>query len=313
MSRTLLSRLLVSGAACALAACGGGGGSGVSFTPPPPTTKTCPDGSVIPTSQPCPTPPPPTAAIFPNVTTDTNFAVLGLEATAPNTAASDLNENGFSVRYDAATQNYLIDLPSHGEATLQIDSQDATYWHGRAFTGFYEGTWVDVFKPTSTNPEIQLAYTSFGATSSYDTSDFGFFAFGIPTPSSGVPVTGSASYNALIVGRPLDIDGIIGGDATLQFNFGAGTLSGVFDPVLQFNGVETDLGSYNFVNTVFGVGSATFSGGLAHSGTNSRGAFNGRFTGPAAEELMGRWTAPYRNPTTQQWNEMFGIMVGKKQ
>ena len=43
------------------------------------------------------------------------------------------------------------------------------------------------------------------------------------------------------------------------------------------------------------------------------GAFDGRFTGPAAEELMARWTAPYLNPSTQQWKDMFGIMVGKKE
>lgn len=217
------------------------------------------------------------------------------------------------MRYDAGAQAYFIDLPSTGELRFQSSSEDPSYWHGFASTGFYTGTFIDVLKPTSTNPEIQLTYTSFGVTSGYYTSQFGFFAFGSATPNSGVPVTGSASYNAIIAGRPLDINGLIDGDATLAFNFGAGTLSGHLDPVLRFGGVQTDLGSYNFINTVFGVGSTTFSGQLSHSGTSTLGAFDGRFTGPAAEELMGRWIAPYLNPSTQQWNEMFGIMVGKKQ
>ena len=320
MSRILMSRLLVAAAACAVAACGGGGGGGggggVGFIPPPPpATKTCPDGSVIPVAQACPQPPPPElVAIFPSVTTDTDFAVLGLEASAMNTAASALTKNGFSVRYDAGTEQYLIELPSIDEFPLQNSGENASFWSDGTSTGPDSDTGVNIFKPRSTNPEIQLAYTSFGTSSGYYATEFSFFAFGIPTPASGVPVTGSASYNALIVGQTLDSGGVIDGDATLQFNFGAGTLSGHLDPVLHYNGgLTTDLGSYDFVNTVFGVGSASFSGELSHSGTSTLGAFDGQFTGPEAQELMGRWTAPYLNPTNQQWKEMFGIMVGKKQ
>jgi hypothetical protein len=318
MSKTLLGRLLLTSAALALASCGGGGGGpDLASTPPPPATQVCWNGAVIPVTQTCPPQPPPTPpaspAIFPGVTTNTNFAVLGLEASATNIPASALARNGFSVRYEAATQGYLVDLPSRDEFRFESNSQDASFWHGFAATGFYEGTIIDVFKPSSTNPEIQLSYTSYGITSGYYTSDFGFFAFGSATPGAGVPVTGTANYDALIRGRALDSFGRIDGDATFQFNFGTGTLAGHFDPVLELNGVVTDLGTYNFVSTVFGVGSPTFSGGLSRVGAPSLGAFDGRFTGPAAEELMARWTAPYLNPSTQQWNEMFGVMVGKKQ
>ena len=307
MSKTLLGRLLIAAAACALAACGGGDGSqSLTSTPPPPPPPP-------PNPPPPPTPPPASPSIFPGITANTDFAVLGLEASGTGAPASALARDGFSVRYDAATQGYFIDLPSRGEFRFQSNNEDASFWHGFAATGYYSGTIVDIFKPTSTNPEIQLAYTSFGVTSGYYLSEFGFFAFGLATPNSGVPVTGSASYNALIAGATLDSNSQIKGDATFQFNFGAGTLSGHLDPVLRSSGVETDLGSYSFINTVFGVGSATFSGELSHSGTSSLGAFDGRFTGPAAEELMGRWSAPYLNPSSQQWREMFGIVVGKKQ
>lgn len=319
MSKSLLGRLLVASAACAIAACGGGGGTSAGLVstpppPPPPATKTCPDGSVIPVDQTCPPPPPPPKSpeIFAGITTNTDFAVLGLEAKGLNTTTNNLARDNFSVRYDATTQRYLIDLPSVPEFGFISRGEDASFWYDLA-GGFYSGTYVDVFKPRSTNPEIQLAYTSFGVTTGYYSAEFGFFAFGSATPSANVPVTGSASYNALIAGRALDTFGEIDGDATFQFNFGAGTLSGHFDPVLHHDGVVTDLGTYNFINTVFGVGSATFSGALSHVDTTSLGAFDGRFTGPAAQELMARWTAPYRNPSTQQWNEMFGVMVGKKQ
>ena len=106
---------------------------------------------------------------------------------------------------------------------------------------------------------------------------------------------------------------LIRGNATLQFNFGAGTLAGHFDPVHELNGVSTNLGTYNFVSTVFGVGSTSFSGALSLTGTSTLGAFDGRFTGPAAQELMARWTAPCLAPGTQRPGEMFGVWVGKKQ
>jgi hypothetical protein len=269
---------------------------------------------VIPVTDACPAAPPPASpARFSNVTTNTDFAVLGLEASGLNVPADTLARDGFSVRYDAATQGYLVDTPATGEFRFLSSAEDSSYWHGFVNNGFYGGTIVDIFKPTSTNPEIQLAYTSFGTTTGYYAPQFGFVAFGQATPESGVPVTGSATYNGLIAGRPLDQYATIGGDATFQFNFGAGTLAGHMDPVFEYNGVRTNLGSYNFINTLFGVGSATFSGRLSNSGTANLGSFEGRFTGPAAQELMARWAAPYRNPSTQQWNEMFGVIVGRRQ
>jgi hypothetical protein len=239
--------------------------------------------------------------------------VLGLEAKAFNTSADALARDGFSVRYDVASQGYFVDLPSTQEFRFESGRDDESFWHGFDQTGSYSGTIIDVFKPRSTNPEIQLAYTSFATTSGYYSSQFGLVAFGQATPDSGVPLTGSATYNALVAGRTLDVGGVIRGDATFQFNFGAGTLSGHMNPIFQYNGAETNLGSYEFTNTVFGVGSATFSGRLSNNGTSSLGSFDGRFTGPAAQELMARWTAPYRNPSTQQFNEMFGVIVGRRQ
>ena len=158
MSNMMLGRLLVASAALALAACGGGG-SGMSSTPAP--------QPLTPPPPPPPPPPPAAPAIFPGVTTNRDFATLGLEGNDRNTPASALARDGFTVRYDATSQGYLIDLPSTGEIRFESSSEDAAYWHGFAATGFYTGTFVDVFKPTSTNPEIQLTYTSFGVSSGY--------------------------------------------------------------------------------------------------------------------------------------------------
>ena len=93
----------------------------------------------------------------------------------------------------------------------------------------------------------------------------------------------------------------------LDFNFGAGTLSGHLDPILDGG----SLGRYDFLNTVYGSGSTIFSGQLSKAGIAQFGTFDGQFTGPNAEELMARWSAPYIDPVTSQQSTMFGVWVGK--
>ena len=215
------------------------------------------------------------------------------------------------MRYDAASSTYFVDLPAIPESPFVAYGDDAARWYGY-FHG--QDPYADVFKPTSTNPEMQLAYTSYAAFNGYYTTPYGFVAFGLGTPSSGIPLTGTATYNAYVAGSTLDTSyASIGGQATLQFDFGAGTLGGHFDSIYYAsNGVSSSLGQYTFINTVYGVGSTNFSGSLSHPNISTLGAFDGRFTGPAAQELMARWSAPFITPGTQTPGEMFGIWVGKK-
>ncbi len=94
----------------------------------------------------------------------------------------------------------------------------------------------------------------------------------------------------------------------MAFDFGAGTLGGHIVAINNDgNRGGYDLGRYDFVNIVFGVGSTGFSGSLTHSGATDLGAFDGLLTGPNAEEVMARWTAPYFNQGTQSWSTMFGV------
>jgi len=160
-------------------------------------------------------------------------------------------------------------------------------------------------------------YTSFGywdgKTGSIDgteTHQEGIFAYGVPTASTGVPTSGSATYTATVVGRTADgYD--IGGNATLQFQFAAGTLSGHFDPLYYDWDAVISLGRYDFVNTAYAAGSTTFAGGLSQGGVGT-GSFNGEFTGPNSEELMARWLATYHNAAQNTDLPLSGIWVGKK-
>lgn len=282
--RTNWTNLLLTCAACALAACGGGGGGGggtPEFNSPPP-------------------PPPNYVKIFPGVTTTTNFAVLGYEAsgTAPI-------GDGFSVRYDAAQQAYIIDTPFFAPGKFDATSEDAVSWNADSF--------ATVLKPKPANPASDFEYTTlakyYGCP--WDCFNLGVLAFGTATPQLAVPTTGIATYDAIVAGITLDTGLAVGGTASLQFDFAAGTLAGSFEPILNPDVTPVSLGQYSFLDTVYGVGDATFSGGMRHTGNNLTGAFNGLFTGPNAQELMARWTASYVNPSTQQNADMFGVWIGK--
>ena len=303
MRHSMIKMLLLATAACCLAACGGGsGGGGIASTPPPPP----------------PSPPPATTSavkIFPNINVSTDFAAIGLEAS--NRSPATLTNSGFSVRYDASTGSYVMDFPSTSPGSFrQYDGNtpNATWWSGLLQDS--SGVWlssVNVLKPS--NPQLELTYTSLAG---YDTSGmspepFGWVAFGSATPSAGVPLIGSATYNAYVAGSSLDQDYYIRGSATLQFNFGAGTLAGHFDPLIyDLGGGALSLGRYDFANTVYGAGSTSFSGSLSSSTVTGLGSFEGVFTGPAAQELMARWQAPYVIPYTQTQSTMFGVWVGKR-
>lgn len=294
--------------ALGLAACGGGGGGsgggGVVSTPAPPPP---------PPSTPASTP----VKIFPSVTTSTEFTTLGIELPVFGVTTT----TGFAVSYDAAQGVYVFDLPTHPPAAFHASANgqgNPIYWGGGLVRS--DGSlWppMSVLKASQDNPLIQLQYTSFAQylqAGPMEDLPHGVVAFGSATPASGVPTTGSATMNAVLAGQTTDHLGYIGGTATFSFNFGAGTLTGSLSPVLNdFYGQQSHpLGRYDFVNTVYSVGSTTFSGGLKHETANLTGSFNGLFTGPQAQELMARWIAEYADPNNGQTKGMFGVLVGKK-
>lgn len=274
-----------------LAGCGGGGGGSVSSTSPPPVT------------------PPPIPAgytpviFFPNVTSSTQFATLGYQGPFASATAASLIGSGFSVSYDAAANNYVFDVPA---------SQPGVYVSADPSSNIIQGRLTDPSNPGQLQP-IGFAASRSGfeytAWAGYQLdSTTGLMVFGTATPQSGVPITGSATYTALARGYGV---GNVEGQATLQFNFGAGTLAGnldVWDP--EFNPGEVSFGHFAFTNTVVGIGSNSgkFSGELSDITSGQQGSFDGMLTGPNAEELMARWTATSLNPD----NIMYGILVGKK-
>ena len=295
--------LATSAVALTLAACGGGGGGGSALvsTPTPPT----------PTPTPTPTPAPYFPKVFPSVTATTDFAAIGYENFNYATSSSQL-KGDFAVRYDAAAGAYVIDLPSAPPGRFSATGEGPFYWTGLLLDQTVATPSVNIRKPDNAG----FVYTTFGDYYQYEWAPIdifnGVFAFGLATPAGSVPVSGSATYSAEISGRTLDWNYLVHGTAELQFNFAAGTLAGSMSPILNGPMSGGALGKYNFVNTIYGVGSTTFSGGLKHETASLTGNFNGLFTGPQAQELMARWIAQYSDPANGQTKEMFGVLVGKK-
>ena len=291
--RSFTTSLLV-GAAFGLAACGGGGGGGGVNSMPTPT--------------PTPTPTPSSAAIIEQATTSQEFAVKG--ATGISTAASDQ----LRVRYDAVANRYEVQLPSSGT------------WQRLSGQPGSPGNTTSFVTASGMNLEVQA-----GIGNGYDYSALAYWfvptdlnnpgavAFGIPTPAGGVPITGSATFAGNLFGQSNEpvADGVIGdvgiiyGTINLGFNFGAGTLSGSMSPILYTN-FDHVLPTMQFTNTIYSTGSTTFSGQFVSTlaGANS---FSGRFTGPAAQELIGSFAFPYKSPVDSKDYQAAGAFVAKKQ
>ncbi len=303
MRRTILTDLLLTCTACGLGACGGGGGGGggsFASTPPPPT-------GVL---------PPPHIGLV----SSAPFAVLGMEttystdATGKLTVTSGPEPQDVEFTYNAATESYEIDLPS--------------FQAGRLANTKYNGTWGQVAVgsmsqvTSGASGELQPVFvtlpvpgtefspytcTSFGdwdgrtgtSGSGDEARSQGSFTYGIPTAPGDVPITGSASYGAVIQATMNPgTNGAywVGGSASLLFDFAAGTLSGSMHPEISdgFNGIFVDFGVYNFTETVYSTGSTSFSGKFIVPGLPGADSFfDGMFTGPDATELMARFQAPF--------------------
>jgi hypothetical protein len=207
-----------------------------------------------------------------------------------------------------------MSVPTARGGQFYSNASSGSYWDGDLLnSSTADAVKIAVLKPA--NPELKLTYSTLAYYFTFAAwpGNYGWLAFGLPTPPGAVPVSGSATYSAIVQGSP-GWDGVVSGSATLDFNFGAGTLSGHFDPQVTSNdGTDSPVsGRYDFASTIFGVGSTSFSGAISNSDFSQKGSFRGSFTGPGAEELISTWTAPFHSPFGGQDTMGFGVWAGKK-
>lgn len=303
--------------AAVLAGCGGTDG-GVNSTPvavasPPPSPT------------PTPTPAPVQKPVHIGLVSAASLKALGYAQeyrkfdsiqTVPPTQSQSVG-----ISYDAASETYSVSLPdlqpgnlltkyyigSEGQLATSTGN-DLTLGNSQTLQNAY----VTLQVPgTSFSP---YKYTSWGswqgdAPNSANIRS-GIFVYGIPTAAADVPLSGSASYDAKVVGETSN-GNYVDGRAALNFNFAAGTLTGSMTPeYCPWDCVS--LGRYDFTQTLYAAGSPNFSGQFSVPGSNGPSSFEGSFTGPQAAELMARWQAPFLNPDSNVWGTMFGIWIGKK-
>ncbi len=285
-----------------LSACGGGSGGGLNSVSPPPSEP--------PSPPPSPPPPPPFG-----LTSSQSLATIGHSRDADN-ALVDTAPDAIEFRWSQQDEAYEVRLPNGMEGRLRSPGPN---W------AFHVFDVVDANGPLPVHVDllgmvdrpIRLDYTSFAywhpTREPTATDQAGYFAYGIPTVSGDVPVSGSGIYQAAVVGQSSGGYGI-SGDAQLVFDFAAGTLAGFMEPIaIDGWGLEFELGRYDFTQTVFGVGNTHFAGRFIVPGSDGPSAFEGQFTGPRAAELMARFHAPYLAPYGEGWGTMSGIWVGKRQ
>lgn len=295
MRSNRLAYLLAFSAIAALGGCGGGdSGSGSSAAV----------GNAA--SSPTPTPSQ-TASLLPpapfGLTASQNFAVLGwmrpkdgevLPVTSPD----------LSFSWQATAKTYEARLPGYEAAQL--------------FYTFPGNNLLAFSLKTATGQVLDRAMTvndgrRFSGRAGWhkregESYPAGEFAFGIATPAGAVP-SGSARTFFLASGfeypgRSSAIDG------ELVFDPQNGKLSGYFDIAYVDAWGPYEPVRYQVTSTTYVPGSTNFSATIVIPDAPSPGTIEGQFTGPNAEEVILRWSAPVREPYNGKWELQTGVRLG---
>jgi len=236
--------------------------------------------------------------------TSQQFAVLGAAHSPSRDTDLRLDDGSqLQVRYVASSNSYEVQVPDSqrwvGISYIPAGPQSLITFGGGA------NLWL--------RGEAQQ-YSRLLEWGANDSTIVGHEAIGMATPVGGVPVTGSARYSGEISGQTSEYqagladDFGVDGSIRLSFDFGLGSLSGSISPNLH-QGYAID--PLTFTDTVYSTGSTTFSGKFDTNvaGVNS---FNGLFTGPHAEELIGNFAFPYVSPIDSRTYQADGAFIAKK-
>jgi hypothetical protein len=325
MLSTGFPRVSVATMAITVSACGGGGEDRVAFTPPPPPSATSASNAQV--------------KIFASPVPG-QLASVGASVTGPG---------GNLDTYPTATSSFgTISTQDSDQAHIRYTS-DGFYevempgsaWDRLvAYKGLQDpGPDNNYFQPagvaqnrgyvvTRNSRNTGYSYSELASWGSEAASRWGYVAIGTLTPSSGVPRTGSASYDGVLSGSvdimspdhllggyvPLAVDGTV----ALSFDFGGGKLNGAMTLMLPDGMNPHSVGTYAFKDTVFAAGDTTYSGKFdtAAAGQNY---FLGQFTGPNAQETIGAWALPFvftnggqTIPADDRTHQAFGAWIAKR-
>ncbi len=310
-----------------LSACGGGSG-GVASTPTP-----SPSPSPSPTPSPTPTPTPtPNVSLIGPLTSESfanhattsrgNYDSNGVPPT--NLAA---NPTTLTIAYDQGSQSYTVTTQSRSQTFAAADV-DLTQSNAQITTyKKVNGTTTDLLTLTKpgTSGSLTYRYVAGGfwqrtvQTGTSIAGSFDSFAYGVVTPNASVPTTGGASYDIDFLGvlgignapAPYSLRGT--GSMTLDFGAGVYTASGTNAEIDTQSGLPIINDTFSSQGTLTAsTNSLTGSFQLNRGGNGGQvfaGGTNGRFYGPAAEEIG---AAVWGVSQSGASGALSGVLLGRK-
>ncbi|WP_340588971.1 hypothetical protein [Erythrobacter alti] len=315
----------IAGLVCfGLSACGGGN-SGIAFAPDP-------IAAPRPTPTPAPTPAPPNVpvTIFANPSPQ-QYAGIGVSTTNAGDGYSAIEQNTRlidvsieptrqpSIRYNAAGY-YEVRLPGAAYDRLihykgLLDPTRDNNFFQTASASQNHATFI-----TRRSADLGFQYSELASWSDANSGLTGYLAFGSPTPTSSIPVTGSATYRGVTSGQ-VDITyfdnlyggyyfGGIDGYSTLNVDFARSLLTGSLELYVP-DGMQSRLvGNFTTSPMTLTSGTNSFSGQFI-TGLTGFNHFNGLFTGPAAQEAIGSWALPLM--INGQSHQAIGAWIARRQ
>lgn len=281
-------------------ACGGPGG-GVASAPLP---------LVTPSPSPTPTP---------SATAPLSSPVTILRDPATQEFATYEMGAPLRIQFEADTKTYEVSTTDGLWERLSDDPQAPP---GRFLIGDASGStsWLNASSYESADPNERYEYSSladWAVDVGGPAAKGGWVVFGMPTPASGVPTSGTALYAGQIRGVGTfpakggwgDFDHApIGGTASMTMNFASGSFTGSMMPLVTCDCDVIALPRMDFQGTLT-PSSSTFGG---HFITDAAGpnSLAGMFTGPSAQESIGQWTFPLTIAGTSE--SMSGLWISRR-
>jgi len=316
-------RLAAMAACVLLAACGGDGGGGVNSTPAPPT-----GGTPAPTPTPPPPPPTPPPPPPPPNTSLANLQYSESFSNDASTSSASYSKNGspgtasaaqgsLTISYDASTGSYTVTTAGRSALFTPANLDPATSTDSIAVYVTKSGNTTDSLTLTKPGSSGRLRYTYVAGgvwqrtteTAASISATFDSFAYGVASPASGLPKTGTATFDVDLLGAVgrSDTATSLGGTGSVTVDFLSGTLKGIgqAQEVRLDNNLPSVSGDWSLTAQIASTNNFSGTFTLYPSGGQIPGSVAGRFYGPQAQEIGAAWNVTSPNASGA------GLLVGR--
>jgi hypothetical protein len=269
----------------ALAACGGGGGGGMD--------------PIVPIT------PPPSNSSITNLTVSQTFNAVGnnqqavfdlRNGTVVSASGSSAN---LQVAYDAALKSYTVFVNGESATFLPSDQKSNIQGEAKYEQRSADGAQLLTLVTTPYSSSISNRYVGMGYWQRFSSADgrqndrFSTFVYGLDTPASAMPRTGTARYNIDVFGvtaAPGYEPVVYQGDGSFDVDFLGGEFAA--HSYLQETALLTGQGIVGggiemAASGRLSSGDGSFSGyaTVGSFNANTAGTISGRFFGPGSEEV----------------------------